>query len=304
MSSAKIHHIFQSIYKLFFITYSLHALSKPRQILEYGFYGLLIFPISFINLIDEAPDVLSEPKIAIITIALLLLSQFSAFNFLIFGKIKKPKLKHFFIQTDKLIYQMEAHTNGKITFHNYFRRKSNFMFAVVAIFNLLVFYNNHFDWGNDSYSGVKTTVRVIFDISHVYFNLWLVGPCFITNCTCMEIYIKLIFVLKQNKCKYCQNFYLMYNRIFKNIDNFYTIFDTMTVVLIGYAFLDLIYCNFWIITYGNLSSEFFLFLFVFVLVVFLLVQHRSYLFQGVSISVFNIYRGEGGRIYTHCTGRI
>lgn len=138
----KLHQIFQPMYKVFFITYSLHSLCKPLKVLENCFYGLLIFPITFINTIQQVPSVILSPKIAIVTILDLLVAQFTAFNFLIFGKIRKPKLKLFFIQTDELISQMEAHTNSKIISHNYFCRKIHFKFASIVIFSLiyLIFY--------------------------------------------------------------------------------------------------------------------------------------------------------------------
>lgn len=273
-----------NVYNLFFIAYSLHSLSNLRKVLGNCFYGLLIFPVSEINLIVDIPRVSSDPQLAVVTIAQLLLAQFSAFNFLIFGKIKKPILKRFFIHTDKLINQIEAHSKKEMKFHNYFRRKSNFKFAIVAIFVLqflLRIFMDYYDWGT-SYTWV------VFDISHAYYTLWFFGPTFIINCTCMEIYIKLFFVLQHNNCKYRENFYLICNQVFKNLDTFYTIFDTSTVIVLDNAFLDAIFFCFWFIEFGELSFENFLFLAVSVLAVFFFVQNGSYLFKGVSITIFKM----------------
>lgn len=112
------------------------------------------------------------------------------------------------------------------------------------------------------------------------------GPCFITNSSCMEIYIKLIFALNQSSNKYCKKTYLICNRMFKNIEMFFTIFDTSTGIVIANAFLDAIYCCFSIIAFGELSFHNFSFLALSILVVFLYVQNGYFLLEGVSITIF------------------
>lgn len=245
------------------------------------------------NLIFEVSLVNFDAKLAMISIAELLITQFNAFNLLIFANIKKPKLKKFFAQTDKLIYQMEIHTHTKIGIHNYCRRISNLKLAAVVasiLIQNLMGYPYH--WGKMCHTWVDKTFYVVFSISTVYYNLWIYATGLIINCTCMEVYVKLICVLSQSYSKYPKNLagiYLICNQVCRNLDNFDTIFHTTTLILLSYAFLYSI-VSFLVLQLGySFPYDSFMFLFMWFLVVYALVHNGTYLSQGVSIAILIVY---------------
>lgn len=288
MASEKIEETFELTYKLFFVTLSFHSQTKLRKCLENCFYGLLIFPVSLMNLFFEVSLVNLDAKLALLSIGELLLTQFSAINILIFAKIMKPKLKRFFTQTDKLINQIEYYSKTKIGVHNYSRRISNFRLAAVVACNLIQFlvYLSNQVWGRQTKSSwLNKIFYFVFCFSNMYYNsLWIFGTGFIINCTCMEIYIKILFVLKLTKCKYRDNFYIRCNQAFRNIDNLYSIFDTAILLLLSYTFTNATASAFCLVCgiFGLKNADMILYVVLSFLVLCLLVQNGNKLFQGVS----------------------
>lgn len=279
MVSQKIQSTFQLIFKIFFLTYSLSPQSQLHKFLENGFYGLLIFPISIINLTILLPVLINFPETSVLSIGNILITMARAINFIIFGKLKKPLLKKFFIQTDKLINEIEFYTKTDIDITLY-RRKSNLRLAATVASILYLYLKSVASMDQENL--FEQISYAVFDVSTSYYSLWIFGTGLSINCTCIEIYVKLIFVLKQANYKYCGSFYLSYNQVFRNMELFYTIFDTTTVILVSSTFLSTVLGVLVMFKFKIIVYELILRLFLTVLVGIFLLEAGRYLDQGVS----------------------